>query len=520
VKITKLSVKNWKNLKNFSIEFSSDALTNVLVGRNGAGKSNLLEAIIIIFRDLDLGEEPAFSYQLEYSCRDVNVQIDADPERARNSINIRVDGKNISLKEFSRKGGGNYLPNYVFGYYSGPSNRMESHFEKHQRQFERDLLAGVDRPLRPLLYARLVHGQFVLLSFFSDKQSADKDFLARYFRILDLDSVLFVLKKPSWASLSRRGSGDKRFWGARGVVQSILDRLYSIALAPLGYRRKGSKGAEFDHFYLFLKDKKDLLSLAGQYENQQEFFKALESTYISDLIEDVRTKVRLKDGGGSLTFRELSEGEQQLLTVLGLLRFTRDNEALFLLDEPDTHLNPSWSLEYLNLLDRVVGKQETSQIIMATHDPLVIAGMLKSEVHIMRRKDDGSVAAEYPDEDPRGMGIAGLLTSEVYGLRSELDIPTMEKLDRKRELVFKSSRTEDEERELARLNNELGELDFTKTARDPHYRLFIEAMERYDKEQGYRVTTLTKDQQKRRQKMADQIIKKLKSDRSEKTETH
>jgi hypothetical protein len=45
-------------------------------------------------------------------------------------------------------------------------------------------------------------------------------------------------------------------------------------------------------------------------------------------------------------------------------------------------------------------------------------------------------------------------------------------------------------------------------------------MEKYDTEQGYRVTTLTKDQQKRRQKMADQIIKKLKSKRSGKTETH
>ena len=27
--------------------------------------------------------------------------------------------------------------------------------------------------------------------------------------------------------------------------------------------------------------------------------------------------------------------------VLGLLRFTKEDEALFLLDEPDTHLNPA-----------------------------------------------------------------------------------------------------------------------------------------------------------------------------------
>jgi hypothetical protein len=34
----------------------------------------------------------------------------------------------------------------------------------------------------------------------------------------------------------------------------------------------------------------------------------------------------------------LSEGEQQLLMVLGLMRFTKSHQSLVLLDEPDTHL--------------------------------------------------------------------------------------------------------------------------------------------------------------------------------------
>ncbi|TOM44863.1 hypothetical protein CGH75_27395, partial [Vibrio parahaemolyticus] len=69
-----------------------------------------------------------------------------------------------------------------------------------------------------------------------------------------------------------------------------------------------------------------------------EFFQDLESTYVSELISEVRIRVKLKKNDGSVTFRELSEGEQQLLTVLGLLRFTAEDESLFLLDEPDTHL--------------------------------------------------------------------------------------------------------------------------------------------------------------------------------------
>ncbi len=84
---------------------------------------------------------------------------------------------------------------------------------------------------------------------------------------------------------------------------------------------------------LFLPDLDHVRRLAGHYGSQQDFFKALESTYSSKLISEVRISVRARKVDGSLTFRELSEGEQQLLMVLGLLRFTREDESLFLLDE-------------------------------------------------------------------------------------------------------------------------------------------------------------------------------------------
>ncbi len=59
-----------------------------------------------------------------------------------------------------------YLPNFVFGYYSGPTNRLEEHYEKHQERFYQDLIKGKDRPLRPLFYARCVlHAKTSLYSY-------------------------------------------------------------------------------------------------------------------------------------------------------------------------------------------------------------------------------------------------------------------------------------------------------------------------------------------------------------------
>src|SRR5262249_1469971 len=139
-----------------------------------------------------------------------------------------------------------------------------------------------------------------------------------------------------------------------------------------------------EHLYLFIRDNGDLAQLAGDYESRAEFFKTLESTYISKLLAEVRIRVRIRNVDGSLTFRELSEGEQQLITVLGLLEFTKEHESLFLLDEPDTHLNPTWSMQYLELLRGIVKDSDRSHIIMATHDPLVLSDLVRSQVQVLR----------------------------------------------------------------------------------------------------------------------------------------
>ncbi|MBK3399382.1 MULTISPECIES: AAA family ATPase [Methylobacterium] len=504
MRVRHLHLNSFKNLRGFEINFA-DAFTNVLVGPNGTGKSNVLEALIIIFRDLDLGAPPAFAYRLEYTCRGADVKIDADPSRKKTLMNITVNGQPVSAKRFTRRAGGEYLPSFVFGYYSGPSNRMESHFAPHQRAFAADLLAGVDRPLRPLLYARLVHSQFVLLSFFR-REEEDRRILDRFLRVRDLESVLFVLKKPAWFNKHRRGSGDDpgdpRFWGARGVVRDLLARLYDLSLAPLRSRNG-------DRLYLFLKNKADLMELAKNYPGQQEFFKALESLYISDLIEDVRTGVDIVGVDNSLTFRELSEGEQQLLMVLGLLKFIEEEEGLIFLDEPDTHLNPAWSIEYTKLLKDHIKDQSTSQIVMTTHDPLVVASLTASEVSIMHRSDNGQVVASHPEEDPKGMGVAALLTSELYGLRSSLDPETLSALDRKRELATKDNLSDDERRQLGDLNERLGSLDFTTTVRDPLYKPFVNAMSRLEIEMGMQAALLTPEQIKERERLADRVIELL-----------
>ncbi len=223
-----------------------------------------------------------------------------------------------------------------------------------------------------------------------------------------IESVLFVLHQPPWTSKE----GDPRFWNAKGIVADFLSRLQDIALAPIVTSRNvpvslwNSKQLEFK--YLYIKDIVSLRDLVGA-QRPAEFFRDMESTHVSQLIDEVRIRVRLKKNDGTVTFRELSEGEQQLLTVLGLLRFTAESESLFLLDEPDTHLNPRWALDYLSYLRKFAGQndgdRENSHILITTHNPLAIAELEKEQVQILQLsqdKGDSKIVAVHPELDPRG----------------------------------------------------------------------------------------------------------------------
>jgi len=521
MRIDRLRLESYRNLVDFEIDFDETSNRQVIVGRNGVGKSNLIEALAWIFRDLDLEEDSEFGYEIEYLCNGYFVKVNSYqtnaeeceknsniPQRFRRHYEIakqadceaQTDGlarpyEQISEREFFRRNRpenqqpnpDRLLPLYVFGYYSGTISRFAKIFEAHEEKYFKEQVVGKEAPLRPLFLAKPHHSQFALLAFYAIHDSAAQKYLQDEFRIIGLDSVLFSLREPYWRqskpAKNRRDMGDPRFWFAAGKVAPFLDSLFAHSFAPMSgverIRISIGKDKTKERRYCFLPDQESLQAIADGLSNK-EFFTRLESLFFSDLVDrsgaDVRTWIRLKDCKEPATFQDLAEGERQLLTILGLMRFTAEKEALFLLDEPDTHLNPAWCLDYLYNL-RVYGAEpENGQIIMITHSPLTFAGMDKNEVVVMQRSADGKVFADHPTSAPKGMGFAAILTSDFFGMRSMLDRDTLKKIDSKRELALKPKKTDDDRKELAKLNDELSSLDFSHTVRDPLYLEFIRAI--------------------------------------------
>lgn len=548
-----LWVGEYKNLLDVLIDFDQDHWVTVVIGWNGSGKSNVLEALATLFRDLIIivdnksavNKKPSFTYRIAYRCRCNYIYIDADPKRVKDvykiyvkpindseqatnyvPISLREDapeeptndwGKRISLSQFigSQE---QYLPKYIFGYYSGHSSRMEEVFRKYLADYDKDLRSGKDPGLRRLFYALPIHSQFVLLAFIIQQDKIVRDFLDNQLGLdseSGIDSVLFVLRQPPWNS----NIGDPRFWNARGVVSDFLARLYDVSLAPIRIKRRvdtslwNKKSLEF--LYLYVKDMEALRELVGE-KHPREFFRDIESTYVSELIEEVRIRVKLRKNDGSVTFRELSEGEQQLLTVLGLLRFTAEEESLFLLDEPDTHLNPVWSVKYLDYLKQFVGmgdvNQETTHVLLTTHNPLAIAELVKEQVQILKRNMENlEINVSPPDEDPRGMGYAGILTSDMFDLPASVDNYTLSLLARKRELSLSETPLDNTQKEeLKKLNDELESYGFRHEARDPLFTEYLRARHDYQKaleEQRSKEVLPTEEQRK----VALELMKKIMS---------
>lgn len=587
-----LAIPHFRNLRGIEIDFAallsplSDAAaeaepkairSRALIGQNGVGKSNLIEALITIFRDVDLNQDAAFDYTLEYEIRGHIVRIQADLSKQRRPY-VWVDGDRVSQDYLSKndppeklprdeRRGPRLLPTHVFAYYSGRNERIEALFQEHQRRFnlrqeittdeilpeqllenftasEADIRAleeakrrrearlkqaGDDR-LRRLFYCRGGHSQLVLLACLLSYDPVFQKVL-KNLHIESLESALFVLKEPYRLRNKRQGGkfdenelneGDPRFWYARGnVVSEFLDKLWQVAWAPI--EQEATKQIDFrgrtekqKQLYLFVPNKDKLKQLGELMGGTDSFFRYAEGAYIGDLIDEVRITVKKRDDhGGKVSFTQLSEGELQMLTVLGLMRITREDHCLFLLDEPDTHLNPIWKLRYFDDIEGVLTSddgslvQGESQILITTHDPMMVGSLRREQVHILRREGSCTVVGS-PHEHPQGMGVAGLLKSELFGLPSTLDQQTLDDLQRRNELLAKKAReglTRDEEESLNRLRHYLEELGFSREYRDPMYQLFVKKM--YEAKSQPINKLLTPDELAEQEALAASIIKEL-----------
>ncbi len=548
--------------EGFKIEFRKpeDFETNLhepicLVGVNGSGKSNVLEAIAEIFYSLDQyirNEENfeiskfsigsftieytiPFTWSLDYLNWDSglnfdtkNIQVKISKTENSPPIFEWINGEEIKpITESKDKA----LPERIVGYSSGQNELLSIPFYKSRFSFYKSLLFEQKSIYKgSVKWSRLQYIDYeenasILLSNFLMAKQREVEVIKEKLFILDvadfeikinrkqkkrgilkianeIDKLLLFLKANASSSTPL---GDQ-FEQLNFIITPQLKKefqdnfldaagLYSL-FKQLGYLNLNSiKKGQIDKL---LKSEQEI------YEN----YKIEDFTPDKKLFQISSINVRKVDIMYPISYKNLSDGEHQFIHIIGTLMMMKEENALFLFDEPETHFNPKWKYEYTETFKKVTSEQK-SQILLTTHDPVLLSGLAKENVIVFNRPQEDIERTYKPDKDLRGMGVDAILTSEIFGLNSTLDNLTFNEIIDRRKLLVKQETeelSEEENQELNRLSDHLKDIDFNIPFADPLYKDFILAIDNLD---DYKRTDLTSDEIKEREQVAKDVMQKL-----------
>lgn len=228
------------------------------------------------------------------------------------------------------------------------------------------------------------------------------------------------------------------------------------------------KAEASERLLLFLVNKRMEMALAAEdsdsavVERIRDWFARLEA-HLRRLMEDDGLTLEFDRRAYTFNFRRtdghvfdlntLADGHAAVLTILAelLIRvdviretrkdFTFEPEGVVVIDEIETHLHLSLQEQILPLLTELFPR---FQFLVATHSPAVIASVPNAVVYDLKKR------SQTLSDHFRGVRYGRLMT-EHFGISSEIDLDSTEKLVRLRDLSGRPTRTPEEERELADL---------------------------------------------------------------------
>lgn len=103
-----------------------------------------------------------------------------------------------------------------------------------------------------------------------------------------------------------------------------------------------------------------------------------------------------------LLLRSFSDGEHQFIHTMGICLLLKDRRTLLLLDEPETHFNPSWRAKFVKILNDGIelgnkGKEYNvhllKDVLLTSHSPFIISDCMPNNVILFEKDDAGNTTA-------------------------------------------------------------------------------------------------------------------------------
>lgn len=465
MQIRRLKIDNHKCLVDFEINFETmdGGSSTILIGENGTGKSTMINAILEILMSFDtdaVAKRIGYNYTIEYIYKGSIISI----RHATGRYVISIDGEELykgvreTVVEKLASDNRRLFPERIVYFYSGQNNLMIPMLYRvdiNYRNKGRKLLGTYwnalylanhtytgQFPKHKYVYCTEKYVPVYLLAIMCGTDSREKELLKRQCNFSSISSVSIRLSVEKMINRLHNNILETGNEGVCDLISFIDDQFTNI------FRN----GFSFQDDEIFYYDIAENNTIAADPITIFNFFDKL--IYLLDA--EIEVSVNL--GSATVRCRDLSEGQRQLIKVLGMVGVCKDEDTLVLMDEPDAHMNPRWKYELKSTIDACLADAVNTQAIIATHDPLVINGVDKKFIRIFTQNQ--AVAQNNnmyitkvvePNEDTIGMGIDGLLQSEYYGLRTSYDSQADRDFKERQALYIKLINNESTEAEKSRL---------------------------------------------------------------------
>ncbi|GAA4100513.1 AAA family ATPase [Mucilaginibacter panaciglaebae] len=363
MKVKSLKIEGYKNL-DIDLVHQSDIIA--LIGNNGSGKSNLLEALSYIFRSLyRSNENVSFDYYVEYNNQSgQNIKID----KKKSKLTFHVDDNVvISISE--------YLPKKVVAIYSGEEDRLWAKcffpfYDDFIKTINKSKNIGISQSLNQMpqmLYLNKYYWSISLLSLALSDLDDNKNFVKKALKIDQINKIKFEYEKSNYAEYNDN------------VVLDFVKKIDIKSEYTLTEFKK-----IIDENQYIPDDVYKLLYLAFSPKNTK-------------IIDDITIKFN-----DYLTVEDLSEGEKKLLLIKAAFEFSEQEDSLFILDEPDAHIHLNNKEQIVKIFEPY---KHNRQIILTTHSPTVTQSMEDNNLYMV---NSGKIIERKKQE------IIGDLTDEFW----------------------------------------------------------------------------------------------------------
>lgn len=340
VKLSRLQLKNFKSLHDVDFELRD---LNILIGRNGSGKSNLLS----FFRLMQQGAMEKFEKTILEWGGFNEVMWKKETNKGFGSISIEIVYKDISIKE---------LLNYYIVLHEMNNRNDFIVFEE----------GIISRKLNRSYYSFIGGVENEILDEYSQKM------IEMPSKISNAELIIAQLRDPFRYPLLNNLRLDLSRWEifrgfGENAFQNIYDSQMLNVVSPLRLEPDGS----------------NLVSVLYAMSNESRYlsaYEALEATLrnafpdfkrlLFSLTASGRAELRwLTNDGLDFPARSVSDGMLRFLGLATLLLLP-DPPPLIAIDEPEIGLHPHLLPYLVELMKRA---SEKTQLIISTHSPLLIS---------------------------------------------------------------------------------------------------------------------------------------------------